>query len=418
MKPKKIIILVVLSVVIGLVLLAIFLYTTNTGGFFKKNTAGENTDPITFPVSTNTEETETSPEEIPNEIPVKETGGESDTTLFIDTLATISHAPVTGARIVETKEGSIVRYAETGTGHIFDTDPFLFVPEKIINMTLPRVQNTLFSADGKQVLYQYSTADNTYIRSYFGTIITSASSSNIVGQILPGTILDALFYGQSLITLEEGINLGAVYKTDLSKKTKVTLFESPFTEWKLVVGDQNNVGLLTKPLFGNRDFLFFLNLNTKEITRQSSGVGFSAQISPDGKRILRGETQTDTVTMSISTVGSTTYRVLPVQTLPEKCVWANDSVVLYCLVPKSLPEETALPDAWYKGLVSFSDTIYEINTLTNETRLLIPYNSEKEFDGEYLEIDSNDSYLIFRDKISGFLWRFILPIDEEGDEGE
>jgi len=99
----------------------------------------------------------------------------------------------------------------------------------------------------------------------------------------------------------------------------------------------------------------------------------------------------------------------PITTLPEKCVWGNDNITVYCGVPSDFGQG-AYPDIWYQGVVSFSDVIWMLNTETNAVELLATpielANTEMDIIKPFLS--ENENYLFFTNKKDMSLWVFDL----------
>ena len=97
-------------------------------------------------------------------------------------------------------------------------------------------------------------------------------------------------------------------------------------------------------------------------------------------------------------------------TLPEKCIWSNtDSKIIYCAVPKNFPAGD-YPDAWYQGLVNFTDDIWLINTDTMASTLIFDLEKQanKNLDITDLHLDKNDNFLFFTNKTDMTLWSLNL----------
>jgi hypothetical protein len=94
------------------------------------------------------------------------------------------------------------------------------------------------------------------------------------------------------------------------------------------------------------------------------------------------------------------------KTLAEKCVQTRDkSVILYCAVPNQIPSGN-YPDVWYKGLISTEDFIEKIdinNDIFYNTADLSSLSNQK-IDVVDMSISPDETHLIFRNKIDGYLW--------------
>ncbi|KKQ73792.1 MAG: hypothetical protein US96_C0052G0001, partial [Candidatus Woesebacteria bacterium GW2011_GWB1_38_5b] len=99
-------------------------------------------------------------------------------------------------------------------------------------------------------------------------------------------------------------------------------------------------------------------------------------------------------------------------TLPEKCVELKDkNPTFYCAVPNQLPAGN-YPDVWYKGLVSTEDFIEKID-LSND--IFYGVADLTDLSGQKIDVidpmlSPDESHLIFRNKIDGYLW--LLRIGE------
>ncbi len=131
-------------------------------------------------------------------------------------------------------------------------------------------------------------------------------------------------------------------------------------------------------------------------------------VSPDLKLGFYSDSNTDAQTFNSGLLNISNENTTPItlKTLPEKCVWSqlNNSVV-YCAVPDSIPRAT-YPDQWYQGIVSFSDSIWMINTKTGVTKDLAPLRqiSNGDIDAINLSLDSKEDYLTFMNKRDLSLW--------------
>jgi hypothetical protein len=99
-----------------------------------------------------------------------------------------------------------------------------------------------------------------------------------------------------------------------------------------------------------------------------------------------------------------------VNTLADKCVWGNFyKEIVYCAVP-SQPIAALYPDDWYKGNVSFTDKIWQINASTEEIHLVSPIvdQSDRTIDAFNLGLDTRDDFLFFMNKKDLSLWSFDL----------
>jgi len=100
----------------------------------------------------------------------------------------------------------------------------------------------------------------------------------------------------------------------------------------------------------------------------------------------------------------TSKKIENISTLIDKCAWSNDSISIYCAVPKSWPDSAVLPDDYYKNAISTIDDIWKINTETGAKNII----SENMGNISNLAPSSDGSSLIFILKNSGFLYQLKL----------
>lgn len=338
---------------------------------------------------------------------------------------------IAGAYLFEKKfkgEGSgdiVARYLEKGIGHIFETDMSTAQEERISNTTRLKIYEALWGSGGRSVIIRYlSDEDGETIRSFLiklgkfkdkksfleQEIIKQRSPEETSGVFLPENIQEItvsknddkkIFY----LINREGGTIGAIYNTDTDKTAQI--FQSVFTEWLTQWPSKKIITLTSKPSGEVGGFLYFLNASTEKTTKILGNInGLTTLTSPDGKKIAYSESTATGFSLNIYDIKNRQSQQLPLNTLPEKCVWGIENTnLLYCAVPTNIPLGT-YPDIWYQGLVSFSDEIWTIDTETFTTNLLInPSDTVKEeMDAINLQIDPTENFLLFTNKKDSSLW--------------
>lgn len=337
--------------------------------------------------------------------------------------------PVVG--IGFTEEGSspnntiVARYIERGLGHIYETQIATLVESRIVNETRPRIMEALWGNGGKSVVIRFiddqdgSSVVKTNIINIGGitTSFARSTSTEIVSDFistketsLPDHIpfmATAEDGGNKIFYLENGVNASLGALATFNDFTVSTIFNSAFKEWLPQFPNQNLVTLNTRPSAGVAGHLFFVNPNTKSVTKILGGInGLTTLTSRDGKHVLFSETIGDAPELSVYDVAGKTINHLLLQTLPEKCVWSSKNLTMvYCAVPQSLPRAT-YPDQWYQGLVTFSDALWEIDVVAGRVEeIMTPSNfGAPTLDMVNLALSSDDSHLVFMNKVSGTPW--------------
>ena len=108
-----------------------------------------------------------------------------------------------------------------------------------------------------------------------------------------------------------------------------------------------------------------------------------------------------------SFVYDTKYKIhasLPFVVLPQKCIWSNDEVTVYCARSKALSQHA--PDDWYQGLVSFTDSLWKINLETLEQTQISDLKPDEQTDIDLINphLSQNEDYFVFTNKKDLSLW--------------
>jgi protease II len=96
---------------------------------------------------------------------------------------------------------------------------------------------------------------------------------------------------------------------------------------------------------------------------------------------------------------------LPVKTLVQKCVWAENNESVYCAYSKELTGAGDLPFSYWQGKVKPNDSFAKFNFKTGEFRV---YAEDTVFDAVNLAISSEEDYLVFVNRADGSLYRMKL----------
>jgi hypothetical protein len=194
---------------------------------------------------------------------------------------------------------------------------------------------------------------------------------------------------------------------DGSKPSAV--WSSPISDWLVSWPTAKNLILTTKPSVDIPGYSYLLNIATKNYTRIIGDInGLTILASPNLSTILYSESDSNANPLSLTAYGvkSASTQALPIKTLPEKCVWSSiKTSIFYCAVPDNLPN-ASYPDDWYKGVISFSDSIWRIDLATGESKYLanLSQMSGQSIDATRLALDSREDYLTFINKRDLTLW--------------
>lgn len=310
-----------------------------------------------------------------------------------------------------------VRFMEAQTGHVYETGLTSVSPQKIANVTIPRVAEATWRKDS--IVLQYMAEDNATVRSFFATLAQNSAPESLL-KTLNGFFLDDQSIGAALSPDgERAFNLtrnnnGAV-GTVVDRKSHATkeVFQSPLTEWIAEWPGGNTVTLNTKSNQDSVGILFFLDTLTGSLTRVLGGFqALQTRTSPDLSRVLftSKDLTSNAITTNVLNRQQNTTIPISVQVLPEACAWSRlEASIVFCFAPREIPLVKDIT-LWYQGKRSFSDNLWKIDADTgNATLLNIPLVTNRiELDAVDPELTADESYLLFKNKTDSMLYAYRL----------
>lgn len=297
-----------------------------------------------------------------------------------------------------------LRYVEKVTGHIYQMYLDNGASAKISNSTIPSIYETLFDSTAKTIIYRYLSTDNKTIESFMTTLGTPR------GEFIPENIVDISLSpdGKKFFYLTKNFSgiTGTVRVFGDTKRTQV--FTSSFTEWlSQWVGDQK-IFLTTKASWAVPGDLFSLNTLDGSLIKVFGGVnGLTTLANKSGSRVLYSISLNSGPRLGIFNINNHTTEEINSYGLPEKCVWSNDNITIYCASP-SVITGSQYPDSWYQGLVSFDDHFISIDSNTGNVYNVADSNTETPIDATHLFLDKSESNLFFINKKDSTLWSLNL----------
>jgi hypothetical protein len=311
---------------------------------------------------------------------------------------------------------SAIWYVERATGYVFSFNPDTSQQTQLSNTTWIGGQEVYWGEVKNNPTFILRRSKNSAIENYLAKISITGSSTNSVGELTGITInpdISTLTVSPSkdrfafLISSPSG-SIGYI-SSFTGDGSPVQIFTSPYAKWQIAWPEENTLIFQSAPLSDQNGLIYSFNLKTKTLTRLLGGVtGLTTLVSPDGKKILYAGNRLDLKVKNLSQKISDL--TLGVSTLPEKCTWAKDSINIYCSVPNSTPLGN-YPDAWYQGLVSFSDSFWAINTTTGVTKQIYdPTQATEKYqiDGIKLFLSKNENKLFLTNKTDYTLWQLEL----------
>ena len=392
--------------VVGIIMLGLYFYFRNTSSgtlptnatlYQKFNPFGSSTKVQTSTDNTNTSTptTQTQTNSRFNQITNFAISGAA----FLEDTKT---TPSTGDTTLPPTTNTVpsVRYVEKATGHIYQTNlDNKKTTGTISNSTIPGVYEVIFNSKADATIYRYVADDDTTITSFLATL---GGGSNFLTPNILSIILSPdknSFF--SIIKNKNGV-IGNIKTFDGSKTSQV--FSSAFSEWLPQWVTTNTIYLTTKPSYLVDGSVFSLNTTNGTMTKLFGGIpGLTTLADNDGNLVLFGASLNIGPKLNIFDIKKHTSVDLGVYGLPEKCVWSNDNINIYCAIPNTIVG-TDYPDSWYQGINSFTDYFVKINIQTKEVSTLANSQDEKSVDATNLFLSDKEDKLFFTNKKDYTLW--------------
>ncbi|TSC70548.1 MAG: Uncharacterized protein CEO12_269 [Parcubacteria group bacterium Gr01-1014_46] len=331
---------------------------------------------------------------------------------FIQKLRRISGEPVAGAGLLDVKAGTIVRYIEKATGHIFEVELFSPRQGRISNTTIPQVYDAVWGNKNESLMARYLKEDDQTIDTYSLSIKdTSTTTENTISGIaFPVNLSDVSVFGNSVFYLEKNSNSSYGYISTFSGSGKRLIWNSPLTELTSQYVNAKTVALTTKPEESTPGFLYFVDTSTGSIRNILQNIlGLSALVNDNATEVLylNQGGRSDLYLYNLSTRAN--LKLTP-STFPEKCVWSKkDRTVVYCAVPRESVETNSLT-LWYKGQIQLTDDIWKFDLKNNSSSITLDLSKES---GETIDVikpilSDSEQYLVFVNKRNNSLWSLDL----------
>lgn len=314
-------------------------------------------------------------------------------------------------RFVDRAVGNVYEYIlETKTGEV----------KRITNTTIPKIQEVVWSNLGNDLIFRYLDGDTDNINSFSGKIKNNSTSTD-QPQELNGLFLSANIKqlsisptGNKIFGLVDKSDKSGTYgfTTNLDGSSKKIIFESPISYFNISWPKESTITLTTKPNYRDTGLLYFFNTQTYSVEKILGNIlGMSTLTNNDTNLVAYSYSAENSFVLNVYDVINKINKDILIKTLIDKCVWGNkNNKILYCAIPKTIPQDN-YPDAWYQGLQSFSDNIWQIDTETGNIELLYQIGvNEGDIDAFDFKISLDDKYLSFSNKNDLSLW--LLNIEE------
>jgi hypothetical protein len=319
-------------------------------------------------------------------------------------LRQLTTKPVAGFKevTISTTTPPVLYYVEQGTGHVYTINTESGEEVRISGTTIAQAERAVISQNGRYAAI--TSASQTKGKTLFvGAFSTSTGALN---ELARETVQDFTLTNTEVLFTSITTNGLTGTAIRLATGAESTIFSAPFSEARVLWGDASNDVhyLYPKATYAFEGFLYA----TKEGDfgrLPISGFGLTANANDDIIVFSRSEKQ---VTKSyIYNLTTRTTAPLDAPVLPEKCTLAEAGLEFVCpFEAVRLPYE--FPDEWYKGSLSFKDSLWLLSaeTMTGEMLVDTFAASNREIDITNMQVAERGGILYFTNKNDNTLWMY------------
>lgn len=297
-----------------------------------------------------------------------------------------------------------LRYIDKLNGHLFQSDLNGENTEKISNTTILNIFDAVWGKNGESAIIKFL-KDGVNINIYSSKF----TSSSTIGEFLPINTVSASAstFENKIAYLADEKSKGIIFISNNDNSNKKQILSLPVNNFDILWQNKENLILISKPSARVSGILYSLNINNKNLKKIKEGTGIYGIMSLDGEKMFISESVNNGVKNKILNLKDKKEYEISLKTLPEKCVFSRlKKDVIFCSIPSVM--QGIFPDDWYKGKTAFYDTIYEINYVTNENKILNEEFSKYNFDALNLKLSSDEKFLFIINKKDNILWRIKL----------
>lgn len=399
-------ILITITVILSLLFLSILAYyflisgntapSQNGGNRIFRNFFSFNNSPNNNGETATTTQTDNTP------------GVTTPDTVFGQRLRKITSEQVSGVGSLDLKAGTVLRYIEKATGHIYEVELFSPRHSRISNTTIPVVYDAIWNKKATGLIASYLKDDNRTVDTY--SLILKGTSSTTVdtvsGTIFPENTFGVSVFGDSMFYLVKADSGTTGYVSDINGDKSKIVWKSSLKEITPQFVNSKTIAINTNPYPNINGYLYLVDTTNGKVTRALGDIlGLSTNVNQDASRILYINQATGISTNVFDSKTREISQIYPA-TFPEKCVWSKkDLSVVYCAAPEQTLSGNSLIN-WYLGAETYKDSIWRFETKTGAAMMISDLTAESMVDIDLIKpiLSENEQYLVFINKKDNSLW--------------
>lgn len=337
--------------------------------------------------------------------PLPEQPGEPLLNVSGPALRQLTFRPVIGYGEIFKNEVPTMRYVEAGTGHVYDINLETGQEERASNITIVNAHEALVSQNGEFAVVRAGYTASSDI------VLLNLANSEPTNRNLPYQMNDMALSDNDSIYFTTRTNTGLEAREfDLSMDTLSTLFTVPFLsatiQWERPGVHPHLV--YTKPASELIGYTYEVSEDGKLLRLPIVGQGLT--VLHTGNFIVYSLLEGTTYNSKLFNTATRESTESSVTVIPEKCTVSstNPDFVFCGFTFTTYGYE--MPDEWYKGIRSFSDSLWGLDL---GTQIGIQLVNPKTVVGRELDIinlqESGDGRMIyFTNKTDKTLWVYEL----------
>jgi hypothetical protein len=301
-------------------------------------------------------------------------------------------------------------FVDRTTGYVYEYIHKNLKLHQVSNTRSPGVYDALFLGNGSfVVLRMFDEAKGVIVSTVYKVPVTALSADptpleklfTLPNNVTSFAVSESGRLFSYLVKTKTGSMLYTV-RTDLPtfEPSSTTLY---FSEWTLFYGGEM--------LYMTQKASAFATGYTVEVFTGKRLVndktGLISLGSEDEDNLISSMNSQKGLATFLFNKKTATTSILPIKTIASKCTFEKSYPSVICGVPTFIPKSVyGLPDDWYQGVVSFSDTLYRFSNDGNTGGVIIDLKKQSGEDLDIIKLHTNssDSYLSFINKKDGSLW--------------
>ncbi len=317
-------------------------------------------------------------------------------------LVKLTDRRVAGAVIATLSAGKVVRYAEKGTGNIYDIALQGGVETRVSNKTIPRVVDATWSPSGERVVLM-TDIDGTRGDMLLGTLGTDGLTTEplpSVGNASFGADSTTLYYTEKN---PSGGTTG--FARNLRTGTIATLFTLPFSESVVLwdIWDGRTHYAYTKVADGFQGFLY--RVTGGELEKIDEAVNLTAS-RMDADTLIINKNSGEGPYSLVLDMDAGTGVFTSIQTLTEKC--AGQGETIWCGASEAA-QSNDFPVSWYQGSRAYADNLYRLNRSSGSADVITNPETAARESIDITNLMLVEGQIIFRNKVNDSLWLYNPP---------